>query len=116
MKTGKKKEQNKKTLMKREKRNFAKIFDLLGSKVRLRILKIIANEEKSVNFLSKYLRLSQPTISYHLGLLFNSGLVEQSRAAQWVRYKLNKDRLAELMGEFSRLYGILSFRKKAEKS
>ena len=115
MKTGKKKEPNKKTLMNREKRNFAKIFDLLGSKVRLRILKIIANEEKSVNLLSKYLRLSQPTISYHLGLLFNSGLVKQSRTAQWVRYKLNKDRLAELMGEFSRLYGILSSRKKKEK-
>ena len=108
----KKEQQNKKPIMKKEKGNFAKIFELLGSGVRLKILRIIANEGKSVNLLSKYLRLSQPTVSYHLGLLFDSGLVQQSRTAQWVRYKLNKDRLAELMGEFSKLYGILGFKKK----
>jgi len=111
MKNQEKKEVGKKTTMEKEKIDVAKVFGILGSKVRLQILKIIANEEKCVNFLSKNLKLSQPTISYHLGLLLNFGLVEQFKKAQWVRYRLNKKRLAELMGNFSKLYGILSFQE-----
>ncbi len=80
--------------------------------MRLQILKIIANEEECVNFLGKNLRFSQPTISYHLGLLLNFGLVEQLKKAQWVGYRLNKSRLAELMGDFSKLCGILKLQKK----
>ncbi|GAG81260.1 unnamed protein product, partial [marine sediment metagenome] len=38
--------------------------------------------------------------------------VEQFKKAQWVRYKLNKNRLAELMSVFSELYGIISFQKR----
>lgn len=112
MKNQEKKEVGKKTTMEKEKIDVAEAFGILGSKVRLQILKIIANEEKCVNSLSKNLSLSQPTISYHLGLLLNFGLVEQFKKAQWVRYKLNKNRLAELMGVFSELYGIISFQKR----
>ena len=112
MKNQEKKEASKKIIMEKEKIDVAKVFGILGSKVRLQILKIIANEEKCVNFLSKNLKLSQPTISYHLGLLLNFGLVEQFKKAQWVRYRLNKNRLAELMGDFSKLYGILKLQKK----
>ncbi len=113
MKNQEKKEASKGTTMEKEKIDVAKTFGILGSRVRLQILKIIANEEKCVNFLSKNLGLSQPTTSYHLGLLLNFGLVEQFKKAQWVRYKLNKNKLAELMGTFSNLYGILNLQKKA---
>ena len=112
MKNQEKKEVSKKITMEKEKIDVAKTFGILGSKVRLQILKIIANEEKCVNSVSKDLRLSQPTISYHLGLLLNFGLVEQFKKAQWVRYRLDKNRLAELMGNFSKLYGILSLQEK----
>lgn len=115
MKNQQKEEANKKTTKKKEKTDVAKTFGILGSKVRLQILEIIANEEKCVNSLSKDLRLSQPTISYHLGLLFNFGLVKQFKKAQWVRYKLNKNRIAELMGDFFELYGIQNLQKKRAK-
>ena len=87
--------------------NFARIFEILGSKTRLKILKMIGKEEKCVNFLSKKLKLSQPTVSYHLKLLLNLNLVKQSKSAQWVRYKLNRERLAKLMVDFPKIYGIL---------
>jgi len=87
--------------------NFAKIFEIIGSKTRLKILGIISDEEKCVNFLSKKLKLSQPTVSYHLRLLSDIGLVKQHKTAQWVRYKLNKDRLKELISDFFSIYGIL---------
>jgi len=98
------------------KENFVKIFEILGSRARLKILKIITNEEKCVNFLSKKLKLSQPTVSYHLRLLWNLGLVKQSKTAQWVRYRLNKEKLAELLANFSSIYGILKDGKEKKKS
>ncbi len=95
--------------------NLAKIFEILGSKTRLKILKIIANEEKCVNFLSKKLKLSQPTVSYHLKLLLGFGLVKQRKRAQWVQYILNREKLTELMANFSRLYGVLKTQKRRGK-
>ena len=95
--------------------DLAGIFEILGSKARLKILKIITEEEKCVNFLSKKLKLSQPTVSYHLKLLLNAGLVNQYKTAQWVRYKLNKKKLAQLMTNFFSMYGILP-RKRGKKS
>ena len=93
----------------------ARIFEVLGSKVRLKMLQMIAEEEKCVNFLSERMKLSQPTVSYHLKLLLNTGLVSQYKTAQWVRYKLNKKKLAQLMTDFFSMYGILP-RKREKKS
>jgi len=95
--------------------NFARIFEILGSKTRLKILEIISKEEKCVDFLSKKLKLSQPTVSYHLKLLLGLDLVKQYKEAQWVRYKLNKEKLAELMFAFPKIYGIL-VNKRRDKS
>jgi len=96
------------------KKNFAEIFEILGSTTRLKILKTISTEEKCVDSLSKKLKLSQPTVSYHLKLLLNFGLVRQSKVAQWARYKLNKEKLAELLIEFFKTYGISVTEKKGE--
>jgi ArsR family transcriptional regulator len=39
---------------------------------------------------------SQPTISHHLKILSDAGLVQGDRRGKWVWYSLNRDRLAEL--------------------
>ncbi len=39
---------------------------------------------------------SQPTISHHLKILADAGLVQGDRRGKWVWYSLNTDRLAEL--------------------
>jgi len=92
--------------------NFARIFEILGSKTRLKILEMISREERCVNFLSKKLKLSQPTVSYHLKLLLGRNLVKQHKSAQWVRYKLNREKLTRLMSDFPRIYGILRNKKR----
>ncbi len=40
--------------------------------------------------------LTQPTISHHLRVLRDSGLVRTEKCGLWVRYTLNQERLAEL--------------------
>ena len=39
---------------------------------------------------------SQPTISHHLKVLSEAGLVSGERRTKWVWYSLNRDRLAAL--------------------
>jgi ArsR family transcriptional regulator len=51
-----------------------------------------------VNRLTGAFELSQPTISHHLRLLREAGLVEASRRGTWAYYRLIPEAVAELRG------------------
>jgi ArsR family transcriptional regulator len=74
-------------------------FTALADPVRLRVLSMLAAAPAGevcvcdfVNPLGK----SQPTISHHLKILSEAGLVHGDRRGKWVWYSLNRDRLASL--------------------
>ncbi|RZU14947.1 helix-turn-helix transcriptional regulator [Streptomyces sp. BK239] len=67
----------------------AKIFKALGDPVRLRLLSMIASPsggEVCVCDLTPAFDLSQPTISHHLKLLRQAGLIDCERRGTWVYY------------------------------
>ncbi|MFD8982626.1 ArsR/SmtB family transcription factor [Streptomyces sp. NPDC059564] len=67
----------------------AKTFKALGDPVRLRLLSMIASRaggEVCVCELTPAFELSQPTISHHLKLLRQAGLVDCERRGTWVYY------------------------------
>ncbi|MFF5015366.1 ArsR/SmtB family transcription factor [Streptomyces sp. NPDC001165] len=67
----------------------AKIFKALGDPVRLRLLSMIASRaggEVCVCDLTPAFDLSQPTISHHLKLLRQAGLIDCERRGTWVYY------------------------------
>ncbi|MFF2994382.1 ArsR/SmtB family transcription factor [Streptomyces sp. NPDC057950] len=66
-----------------------KIFKALGDPVRLRLLSMIASRaggEVCVCDLTPAFDLSQPTISHHLKLLRQAGLIDCERRGTWVYY------------------------------
>ncbi len=81
----------------------APVFKALGDPVRLRLLSMIASRaggEVCVCELTPAFDLSQPTISHHLKLLREAGLVDSERRGTWVYYRLlpeATDRLAALL-------------------
>ncbi|MDQ0792168.1 helix-turn-helix transcriptional regulator [Streptomyces sp. B1I3] len=81
----------------------AKVFKALGDPVRLRLLSMIASRaggEVCVCDLTPAFDLSQPTISHHLKLLKQAGLIDSERRGTWVYYRLlpqMTDRLAALL-------------------
>ncbi|MGA5894448.1 ArsR/SmtB family transcription factor [Streptomyces venetus] len=81
----------------------AKVFKALGDPVRLRLLSMIASRaggEVCVCDLTPAFELSQPTISHHLKLLRQAGLIDCERRGTWVYYWLvpeMTDRLAALL-------------------
>ncbi len=77
----------------------APVIAALADPVRLRILSILmASPDGSCCGcdLEDPLALSQPTISHHLKVLREAGLVSGRREGRWVHYRVVEDRLAEL--------------------
>ncbi|WP_328315541.1 ArsR/SmtB family transcription factor [Streptomyces sp. NBC_00388] len=69
----------------------AKVFKALGDPVRLRLLSMIGSREGGeicVCDLTPAFDLSQPTISHHLKLLKQAGLIASERRGTWVYYRL----------------------------
>ncbi|WP_405497122.1 ArsR/SmtB family transcription factor [Streptomyces sp. NBC_00096] len=81
----------------------AKVFKALGDPVRLRLLSMIASRdggEICVCDLTPAFDLSQPTISHHLKLLKQAGLIDSERRGTWVYYRLlpeTTDKLAAVL-------------------
>lgn len=82
----------------------ASVFKALGDPVRLRLLSLIASRTSSdgvcVCELTPAFDLSQPTISHHLKLLRQAGLIDCERRGTWVYYWLvpeTTDKLAALL-------------------
>ncbi|NRQ36963.1 helix-turn-helix transcriptional regulator, partial [Nonomuraea sp. NN258] len=77
----------------------SRVFKALGDPVRLRILSIVASRtggEVCVCDITDAFELSQPTISHHLKVLKEVGLLTSQRRASWVYYRLVPETLGEL--------------------
>ena len=81
----------------------APVFKALGDPVRLRLISLIGAREGGeicVCDLASAFELTQPTISHHLKVLREAGLIDSERRGTWVYYRLVPealDRMAALL-------------------
>lgn len=75
----------------------APMFKALGDPVRLRLAALIASQAGiCVCDLTPHFELSGPTISHHLKILREAGLVDSERRGTWVHYWVKPDALHTL--------------------
>jgi ArsR family transcriptional regulator len=77
----------------------AAVFRVLSEPARLQMLSLIAaqpNQEVCACELVETLGLSQPTVSHHLKVLYEAGLLEKERRGTWIYYWIVQERLAAL--------------------
>jgi ArsR family transcriptional regulator len=77
----------------------APLLKALAEPVRLRLLSLVASHqdgEACVCDLNDAFDLSQPTISHHLKVLHDSGLLDRSKRGVWVYYRVNTQALSDL--------------------
>lgn len=67
----------------------AGLFKLLSDGTRLRILTLLAKGERNVSSLCEELKLPQPTVSHHLGLLRMRNIIVNRRSGKQVFYGLD---------------------------
>lgn len=79
----------------------AQVFKALADPVRLRLLSLVASYaggEACVCDLAAHFDVTQPTISHHLKVLREAGLLESERRATWIYYRVRPEALARLSG------------------
>lgn len=77
----------------------ARMFKAVGDPVRLKLLSMIASDprgESCVCDLTEPFTLTGPTISHHLKVLRDAGLITSDRRASWVYYRPVPAALARL--------------------
>lgn len=82
-----------------EAERIAPLLKALADPVRLRLLSLVASHadgEACVCDLNDAFDLSQPTISHHLKVLHEVGLLDRDKRGVWVYYSVRREALADL--------------------
>lgn len=80
--------------------SLAPLFKALGDENRLAMVEMIAHAgELCACEIEEHFELSQPTISHHLKLLRDAGILEGERRGTWIFYRVVPEALAAIGGE-----------------
>ena len=82
---------------------YALSFKALADDTRIKIINMLRSGELCACMILENLEITQPTLSYHMKILCDSGLVEGIRDGAWMRYTLKKDKLRSLYEFFESL-------------
>ncbi len=85
--------------------NEAKIFKAFCDEKRLRILELLQSGEKCTCVLNEALDIPQSTLSYHMKILCESGVVAGREDGKWTHYSISKKGVLcamNIMRDFSR--------------
>lgn len=72
----------------------------LGDEIRLKMIRLLAQHDAlCVCELQGAFEIAQPTISHHLRILRDAGLVDVERRGIWAYYSIRRDALKEVIQE-----------------
>ena len=74
---------------------YSAISKALGDETRLAIVQMLSDGEKCGCKLLERCAITQPTLSHHMKILVESGLVNDRKEGKWHRYSLNTAALRE---------------------
>lgn len=74
-----------------------KIFKALGEINRVKIVDMLATGEKCACLILESFHFTQPTLSHHMKVLMDCGLVKCRKEGTWIYYSLDIDLADELM-------------------
>jgi len=69
----------------------ARVFKALSDENRLRILEMLSNGEKCACLLLERMDITQPTLSHHMKVLCDSGIVAARKSGKWIHYSICHD-------------------------
>ena len=82
--------------MERTEKQMALIFKALSDENRIRILKLLHNGEMCACKLLDALNISQPTLSHHMKILCDAGIVNGRKEGKWMHYSIYSESAEEL--------------------
>jgi len=67
----------------------AKIFKAFCDETRLKVLELLQGGEKCACVLLEKVNVKQPTLSHHMKILVDSGIVNARKDGKWMYYSIN---------------------------
>lgn len=74
----------------------AEIFKVLSDSNRLQIIDMLSCGEMCVCKILEKFDITQPTLSHHLKVLADNGIVTSRKEVNWIHYKLNDEKMKEI--------------------
>ena len=71
--------------------DYLRVFRAFSDERRLRVLEILSQGEQCACVLLRELKISQPTLSYHMKLLVRSGIVKERPVGPWKYYSIDTE-------------------------
>lgn len=68
-----------------------RIFKALGDRNRLEIMDLISEQELSAGQILQKVKMAQSTLSHHMKILCDSGIVNSRKDYRWVYYTINEE-------------------------
>ncbi|GAA0717023.1 metalloregulator ArsR/SmtB family transcription factor [Clostridium malenominatum] len=79
---------------------YALFMKALSDETRVKIFDMLSSGELCACNILEEFNITQPTLSYHMKILCESGLVESRRDGIWMKYSINKNSLELLQNYF----------------
>ena len=76
------------------------VFEALASTVRRKILAYLSATDLTAGEIAERFEISKPSISKHLNILENAGLITSERQGQYIRYRLVRDNLVNTLNGY----------------
>ena len=73
----------------------AAVFKALGDENRIKILQLLQGGEKCACKLLTEMNITQPTLSHHMKILCDSGIVKGRKEGKWMHYSISQDGIEE---------------------
>lgn len=75
-----------------------KIFKALGDSNRLTIMDLISDKELNAGQILSQVKMGQSTLSHHMKILCDSGIVASRKDSRWVYYSINPQIAQDVIG------------------
>ena len=77
-----------------------KVFQALSSAVRRKILAYLSGSSMTAGEIAERFEITKPSLSKHLSILENAGLIQGEKKGQYIHYSLVQDNLVNTLNGF----------------
>ena len=97
-------------------KKIAAIFKAFSDENRLQILQLLQDGERCACKLLEEMQITQPTLSHHMKILCDAGIVVGRKDGKWMHYSISKNGLEQVMQYLKVLIKNAKLEEKSDES
>jgi len=83
------------------------LFKAFSNQTRLKIFQMLAKERLCVSKIVEKLKVAQPTVTQHLRILKQAGLIKSEKVGPWMHYSIDSAGIKKCKANFDKFNAIL---------